>query len=105
MEVTITELATWIIVGALAGSLAGMVVMRRKEGLGRFVNLGIGLAGALIGGFLFDVLGIDLGLADITVSLGDVVAAFIGALIFWVAVSFILRARRQKLQQKMAGKV
>ena len=30
MEVTMTELAVWIIVGALAGSLAGMVVMRRK---------------------------------------------------------------------------
>ena len=99
MGITIAELATWIIVGALAGSLAGMVVMRRKEGLGRFVNLGIGLAGALIGGFLFDVLGVDLGLADITISLSDVVAAFVGALIFWVGVTFILRARRKKLQQ------
>ena len=94
MGITIAELATWIIVGALAGSLAGMVVMRRKEGLGRFVNLGIGLAGALIGGFLFDVLGVDLGLADITISLSDVVAAFVGALIFWLGVTFILRARR-----------
>ena len=81
-----------------------MVVVRRKEGFGRFVNLGIGLAGALIGGFLFDVLGIDLGLADITVSLGDVVAALVGALIFWAGVSFILRSRRKKLQQKLMCK-
>lgn len=96
MDVTITELVTWIIVGALAGSLAGMVVKRRKEGLGRFSNLGIGLAGAVIGGFLFDLLKIDLGLMDIKISLGDVTAAFVGALIFWVGGLWILRARQKK---------
>ncbi len=101
MEITTTELAVWIVVGALAGSLAGMVVRRRKEGFGRWGNLGVGLVGALIGGFLFDVLDIDLGLADISISLGDVVAAFVGALIFWLAVWFILRARRNKLKMKM----
>jgi uncharacterized membrane protein YeaQ/YmgE (transglycosylase-associated protein family) len=101
MEVTMTELAVWIIVGALAGSLAGMVVTRKKEGFGRWVNLGVGLAGALIGGFLFDVLGVDLGLADISISLGDVVAAFVGALIFWVAVWAVLRARRKKMMKKV----
>jgi uncharacterized membrane protein YeaQ/YmgE (transglycosylase-associated protein family) len=101
MEVTMTELAVWIVVGALAGSLAGMVVMRRKEGFGRWVNLGVGLAGALIGGFLFDILNIDLGLADISISLGDVVAAFVGALIFWVAVWAVLRARQKKMMKKV----
>lgn len=104
MDVTLAELAVWIIVGALAGSLAGMIAMRRKEGFGSWINLGLGLAGAFIGGFLFDVLGIDLGLMDITISLGDVVAAFVGALILLVGVWFILRARRKKLAMQLEKK-
>ena len=39
-----------------------MLVKRRKEGFGRLWNLVIGLIGALIGGLLFKVLGINLGL-------------------------------------------
>lgn len=75
MDVTIVELMVWLIVGVLAGSLAGLVVTRKKEGFGKFANLGIGLAGALIGGFLFDILKIDLGLANISVSLQDLLSA------------------------------
>lgn len=82
MEVTLVDLLVWIIVGMLAGSLTGLVVKRKKEGFGWYVNLGIGLAGALIGGFLFDILKIDLGLANISVSLQDIVAAFVGSLLF-----------------------
>jgi uncharacterized membrane protein YeaQ/YmgE (transglycosylase-associated protein family) len=88
MDVTLVELVVWIIVGALAGSLAGLVVTRTKQGFGRYVNLGIGLAGALIGGFLFDLLRIDLGLANISVSLQDVVSAFVGSLLFLVALRY-----------------
>ena len=84
MTATVADLVAWVIVGMLAGSLAGMVVTRKKEGFGRFANVGIGLAGALIGGFLFDILRIDLGLANITVSLQCVVGAliFLGALAY-----------------------
>lgn len=88
MEVTLVELVVWVIIGALAGSLAGLVVTRTKQGFGRYVNLGIGLAGALIGGFLFDLLRIDLGLANISVSLQDVVSAFVGSLLFLAALSY-----------------
>ena len=81
MAFTWQELLVWLVVGALSGSLAGLVVKRRKEGFGRLRNLGIGLAGALIGGILFNLLRIDLGLADISISLQDIVSAFVGALI------------------------
>ena len=65
MQSTIPDLAVWLIVGLLAGSLAGFVMKRSKKGYGHFINLGLGLVGALIGGFLFDLLRIDLGLANI----------------------------------------
>ncbi len=88
MEVRLDELLVWLIVGLLAGSFAGFVVTKKKEGFGRGANLGIGLAGALIGGFLFDLLGLDLGLSNISVSLRDVVAAFVGSLLFLAAVFY-----------------
>ena len=53
MDITVTEIITWVIVGALAGSLTGLAVTRKKKGFGHLKNLGVGLAGALIGGLLF----------------------------------------------------
>lgn len=82
MAVTLLELGVWLIVGLLAGSLAGLVVKRTRKGFGRYSNLGIGLAGAVIGGVLFDLLKIDLGLAGISISLQDIVSAFVGSLLF-----------------------
>lgn len=79
------QVIVWFIVGAIAGSLAGLVAKRSKKGYGRFTNLGIGLVGALIGGFLFRILRIDLGLGSISVSLEDIVAAFVGAILLLIA--------------------
>ena len=77
-----TTIVTWLIVGALAGAFAGMVVKQKKRGYGPLANLGIGLVGALIGGGLFRVLGLDLGLGQVSVSAQDLVSAFLGSLIF-----------------------
>jgi uncharacterized membrane protein YeaQ/YmgE (transglycosylase-associated protein family) len=83
---TVAVVVTWLIVGALAGSLAGMLVKRRKEGFGYVANFGIGLVGALIGGLLFRLLKIDLGLlSQIRVSLQEVIDALLGSLIFLTA--------------------
>jgi uncharacterized membrane protein YeaQ/YmgE (transglycosylase-associated protein family) len=80
---TVAIIVTWLIVGALAGSLTGMLVKRRKEGFGNLANLGIGLVGALIGGLLFRLFRIDLGLlSQIRVGLQETVAALLGSLIF-----------------------
>jgi len=91
-----TEIVVWLIVGALAGSLAGMLVKRKREGFGRVLNLGIGLVGALIGGFLFKILHINLGLLEkIEISLQEVVAAFLGSLVF-LAIIWIVQKRRAR---------
>lgn len=78
---TLSQIIVWLIVGALAGSVVGMLVTFSKTGFGRWTNLGIGLAGALLGGVLFRLFGIDFGLGSITVSLEDLVAAVFGSLI------------------------
>ena len=96
MEVTIGNVIGWLVAGILAGSLAGPLVTRSREGFGRWGNIGLGLIGALIGGSLFQIFRIDIGnLAEISVSLQDLVAALIGSLVFLLAV-WIIRRQMQK---------
>jgi uncharacterized membrane protein YeaQ/YmgE (transglycosylase-associated protein family) len=45
----------WIIVGALAGWLASLLV--QAKGQGCILNIALGLLGAVVGGFLFRQLG------------------------------------------------
>jgi uncharacterized membrane protein YeaQ/YmgE (transglycosylase-associated protein family) len=82
MSVTIDQLAAWLIVGALAGSLAGLIVKRRKEGFGYGLNLALGLAGAVIGGVIFKLFHINLGvLGGVSISTEDVIEGLIGSLV------------------------
>lgn len=46
----------WIIVGALAGWI-GSIVTGTNEQMGAVANIVVGIIGALIGGFLFNLLG------------------------------------------------
>jgi uncharacterized membrane protein YeaQ/YmgE (transglycosylase-associated protein family) len=97
VKIDIDDVVTWLIVGALAGFLAGMVVKGHRAGFGRWLNLGIGLVGALIGGLLFKFLHIKLGIVGaITITSEDVVEAFVGSLIFIAAVWFIRKLRAAK---------
>lgn len=92
MDISIDQLIVWFVIGAIAGSLAGLIVKRTKEGYGRFGNLGVGLIGAVVGGLLFRLLRIDLGLGAISVSLEDIVAALVGSVLFLIALR-LLRKR------------
>ena len=83
---TIAQLIVWIVVGLLGGSLAGRVVKWERHGFGVLRNLGIGLVGALLGGLLFRVLGLLQQLDAVTISLRDVVSAFIGSLLVLLAI-------------------
>jgi uncharacterized membrane protein YeaQ/YmgE (transglycosylase-associated protein family) len=103
MKLNPDEVTTWLIVGALAGSFTGMLVKRSREGFGPFLNLVIGLIGALIGGFLFKVLHIDLGLVGaITVTSEEVVAAFVGSLVFLVLIWVIRTAWSRRSKARIA---
>ena len=75
------HVTVWIIVGLIGGSLAGLLLTWEKQGLGLVRNLGLGLAGALVGGLLFRLLGLFPDLDKISVSLRDIVAAVVGSFI------------------------
>jgi uncharacterized membrane protein YeaQ/YmgE (transglycosylase-associated protein family) len=92
MNISLDQIIVWLLIGAIAGTLAGAMVKRSKKGFGVFSNLGIGLVGALIGGLLFRLFRLDLGLGSISISLEDIVAAFVGSVLFLIA----LRLFRKK---------
>jgi uncharacterized membrane protein YeaQ/YmgE (transglycosylase-associated protein family) len=89
-----TAIITWLIVGAFAGAATGMLLGRERRGLAVVSNLGLGLAGALIGGGLFKVLAIETTLARIAISAQDLLAALVGSMIFVAAVAFAKRRKR-----------
>lgn len=77
-------LFSWIIVGLIAGWLAGKVMKGSGFGLGG--DIIIGIIGALVGGWLADVLlGINHALSGF--NLTTIIVAFVGA----VVVLFVLR--------------
>jgi uncharacterized membrane protein YeaQ/YmgE (transglycosylase-associated protein family) len=81
IAMTIGKILVWLIVGTLAGTLAGRLVTFSKKGLGFWTHVGLGMLGALVGGVLFSMLRIDLGLGELKVTGEDLVAAFVGSLI------------------------
>ncbi len=81
MPISLDQIFVWIVVGLLGGSLAGLVIKRDRQGFGMMANFGLGLAGALVGGLLFRLLGILPDLDKVAISLRDVIAAFVGSLL------------------------
>jgi uncharacterized membrane protein YeaQ/YmgE (transglycosylase-associated protein family) len=85
---TLTALLTTLIIGAIAGWLAGLIVKGRGQGL--VMNIVVGIVGALIAGWLFPLLGIGMSLSAPIV--GTVIFATIGAVILLAVISLIKRA-------------
>src|SRR5208337_1325234 len=69
----------WIVVGLIAGWLAGQVM--KGGGYGTVMDIILGILGGIIGGWIFGMLGIWQGRGMI----GSVIVAFIGAVILvWI---------------------
>jgi len=80
------SLIIWLIVGGVAGWLAGMVV--KGGGFGLIGDIIVGIIGALIAGWLLPQLGIVIGGGV----LGAIIDAFIGAVILLLILRLIKRA-------------
>lgn len=75
----------WLIIGAIAGWIAGNIM--RGGGFGLFGNIVVGIVGALVGGWVFGLLGIAAG-----GTLGSLVTAVVGACVLLFIVSLVKRA-------------
>jgi uncharacterized membrane protein YeaQ/YmgE (transglycosylase-associated protein family) len=74
----------WIIVGLIAGWLAGVVM--KGGGYGLVVDIILGILGGVVGGWLFGALGI----AAEGSLVGSIVVAFVGAVVL-VAITRVLK--------------
>ena len=74
----------WIVVGLIAGWLAGQVM--KGGGYGVLVDIILGILGGVLGGWVFGLLGIHLGSGMI----GSIIVAFVGAVIL-VAITRLLK--------------
>jgi len=79
------HLGLWLLIGLIAGWLAGVVM--KGGGYGLVGDIVVGIVGAVIGGFVFNLLGIGAyGL------IGSIVVAFVGAVLL-IAVARALPGR------------
>ena len=78
----------WIIFGLIAGAIAKLIMPGRDPG-GWIVTILIGIAGAVVGGFI----GSALGLGDVTgFNLGSFIIAVLGAILLLIVYRMMRRA-------------
>jgi len=77
-------LLAWIVVGLIAGWLAGLLM--RGGGYGIVADIVLGILGGIVGGWLFGILGFWPGGG----LFGSILIAFVGAVVL-IAVTRVLR--------------
>ncbi len=79
----LTSLIVWLVIGAVAGWLAGQIM--KGGGFGLVGNIVVGIIGSLIGGFLLGGFFASLGI------IGSIITAVIGAVILLFVVGFFIK--------------
>ena len=86
------EWLSWIIVGGIAGWIAGLLV-KGDEGLGVIGHILLGLVGALAGGYVVSLLtGNDP--MDGVFDISTILTAIVGAVVLVLLVDLVMRGRR-----------
>jgi uncharacterized membrane protein YeaQ/YmgE (transglycosylase-associated protein family) len=81
----------WLLFGALVGWLAS-IVMRTDAQQGALLNIVVGIIGAMLGGFLFNLLGIGgANINNSDFSLSALIVSFIGAVVLLGIVNLVRR--------------
>jgi uncharacterized membrane protein YeaQ/YmgE (transglycosylase-associated protein family) len=84
------NLILWIIVGGILGWLAS-IVMKTSAEQGLFLNIVVGIVGALLGGWLIAPLFGTGTINQNDFSLGSLAVSFLGAVILLAIVNFVRR--------------
>ena len=81
----LTGLIIFLLIGAVAGWLAGKIM--KGGGFGLLGNILVGIIGAIIGGWIFGLFGITAGGI-----IGSIITATIGAIILLYIVSLVKKS-------------
>ena len=84
------NIIVWIIVGALAGWVASMI-MKTDASMGALANIIVGIIGAFVGGWLVGLFGIDVTTAELSIE--SILTAILGAVVVLAIVNAV-RGRR-----------
>ena len=85
----VKQLAVMLVIGCVAGWLAGLVV--KKGGFGIIGNIVVGVIGSFLGGWLLPMCGIKIGGGE---WVAPIVTATIGAIVLLVAISLIRKVAK-----------
>jgi uncharacterized membrane protein YeaQ/YmgE (transglycosylase-associated protein family) len=80
------SIIAWIVLGLIAGFIGGKLV--NKQGEGFFLDIALGIVGAVIGGWLFSLFGMQ-GVTGLNIY--SLIVAVIGAMVFLVIYHAIRR--------------
>ncbi|MBZ0111028.1 MAG: GlsB/YeaQ/YmgE family stress response membrane protein [Thermoanaerobaculia bacterium] len=83
----LSSLIVFLLVGAIAGWLAGQIMSGR--GFGLIGNMVVGIVGAFLGGWLLTSMGVSLGVSGLA---GVLLQALLGAIVLLAIVGLIKRA-------------
>jgi uncharacterized membrane protein YeaQ/YmgE (transglycosylase-associated protein family) len=80
--VNVQSLIIFLVIGAVAGWLAGLIM--KGSGFGLLGNIVVGIIGAVVGGFVFGLLGLAAGGL-----IGSIVTATVGAVVLLFLIGLI----------------
>lgn len=83
------SILVWILVGAVAGFLAGLIV--KGYGLGLVGNIVVGIVGAFLAGWLLPTLGVSFSLGNAILT--SIAYATIGAVVLLLLIGLVRRAK------------
>ncbi|MCB8928814.1 MAG: GlsB/YeaQ/YmgE family stress response membrane protein [Ardenticatenaceae bacterium] len=84
----LVNIILWIILGAAAGWIAS-IIMKRDAQMGALANIIVGIVGAVLGGFLFNTLGLA---GDTGFNLWTLFVAIIGSVVLLFLIGVVRRA-------------
>lgn len=87
VEMDLSSLIVFLLVGAIAGWLAGQIMKGR--GFGLIGNIVVGIVGAFLGGWLLGAMGVSLGVSGLA---GVLLQALLGAIVLLALVGLIKQA-------------
>jgi uncharacterized membrane protein YeaQ/YmgE (transglycosylase-associated protein family) len=86
IKMSVETILIWLVVGAIAGWLAGVIV--KGYGFGLLGNIVVGIIGAFIGGWLLGSLGVGIGSGIV----GSIIGATLGAVVLLLLLRLVRRA-------------
>lgn len=84
----LVNLILWIVLGGIAGWIASMI-MHRDSQMGAVANIIVGIVGAVLGGFLFNLIGLA---GDTGFNLWTLLVAIVGSVVLLFLVGIVQRA-------------